>query len=348
MDLYTLQKMMTHKVPDDDAAIRAPYRDDALKRGANVMSRIVARQRRPEGSFDIANCDVKAGKGRKVVMVPFLLLAEWYNSDIKAREADMPKMATSEARDHFTELINRAAHQGERTVIRRRGKGMAAIIPMEDFDLFEKVEDLIDRDLLEKAEARRFGRRDDPVGEGEGGRGPVDGGVPLPDQNFPTGRQRRIARSRRTCAGGSSRRLTRSRRIPALAGRGRSKARKPRTGSAWGIIGSCTRCTTACFCVLVMNVGHRREVTGGPDAASGDSRPLSGGRRQAGFLPPLPRITRRDHQQEVAMKNPPKKKTPNNPRLKNARSASKKTSPPPLPLILRIVLHPIPPTFYDS
>jgi len=86
-------------------------------------------------------------------------LTEWYNSDIKAREADMPKMATSEARDKFTELINRAAYQGERTVIRRRGKGMAAIIPMEDFDLLEKVEDLIDRDLLKKArvEVRKKG-----------------------------------------------------------------------------------------------------------------------------------------------------------------------------------------------
>jgi acetyl-CoA carboxylase carboxyltransferase component len=29
------------------------------------------------------------------------------------------------------------------------------------------------------------------------------------------------------------------------------------------------------------------------DQSSGDSRPFSGGRRQAGFLPPLPRITRR-------------------------------------------------------
>jgi len=71
----------------------------------------------------------------------------------------MPKMATSEARDNFTELINRAAYSGERTVIRRRGKGMAAIVPMEDFDLLEKVEDLIDRDLLKKAraEVRRAG-----------------------------------------------------------------------------------------------------------------------------------------------------------------------------------------------
>jgi prevent-host-death family protein len=83
-------------------------------------------------------------------------LSSWPNGTIRTlrrREADMPKMATSEARDNFTELINRAAFQGERTVIRRRGKGMAAIVPMEDFDLLEKVEDLIDRDLLKKARA---------------------------------------------------------------------------------------------------------------------------------------------------------------------------------------------------
>ena len=65
----------------------------------------------------------------------------------------MAKMGTSEARGNFTELVNRAAYKGERTVIRRRGKGMAAIVPMEDFDLLEKVEDLIDRDLLKKARA---------------------------------------------------------------------------------------------------------------------------------------------------------------------------------------------------
>jgi prevent-host-death family protein len=65
----------------------------------------------------------------------------------------MPKMGTSEARNNFTDLINRAAYKGERTIIRRRGKGMAAIVPMEDYDLLEKMEDLIDRDLLKKAQA---------------------------------------------------------------------------------------------------------------------------------------------------------------------------------------------------
>ena len=65
----------------------------------------------------------------------------------------MPKAAASEARGRFSELVNRAAYMGERTVIRRRGKGMAAIVPIEDFELLEKVEDLVDRDVLKKARA---------------------------------------------------------------------------------------------------------------------------------------------------------------------------------------------------
>lgn len=41
VDLYTLQKMMTHKSPMMTQRY-AHLRDDALKRGSNVMSRIVA------------------------------------------------------------------------------------------------------------------------------------------------------------------------------------------------------------------------------------------------------------------------------------------------------------------
>lgn len=63
----------------------------------------------------------------------------------------MPKMGTSEARDQFTELINRAAYKGERTVIRRRGKDLAAIVPVEDLQILEELEDAADRVAARKA-----------------------------------------------------------------------------------------------------------------------------------------------------------------------------------------------------
>ena len=63
----------------------------------------------------------------------------------------MPKMGTSEARDQFTELINRAAYKGERTVIRRRGKDLAAIVPVEDLRILEELEDATDRVAARKA-----------------------------------------------------------------------------------------------------------------------------------------------------------------------------------------------------
>jgi integrase len=48
VDLYTLQKMMTHKSPMMTQRY-AHLRDDALKRGSNVMSRIVKEAKEAEG-----------------------------------------------------------------------------------------------------------------------------------------------------------------------------------------------------------------------------------------------------------------------------------------------------------
>ncbi len=56
-------------------------------------------------------------------------------------------ITASEARDEFAEVINRVAYGGERVVI-RRDKELAAIIPMEDLRLLERLiereEDRID------------------------------------------------------------------------------------------------------------------------------------------------------------------------------------------------------------
>jgi prevent-host-death family protein len=42
---------------------------------------------------------------------------------------------TVDAKEEFSELVNRVAHQKERIVLTRRGKDIAAIVPIEDLDL---------------------------------------------------------------------------------------------------------------------------------------------------------------------------------------------------------------------
>ena len=44
----------------------------------------------------------------------------------------MVRMNTSDVRHEFAEVINRAAYRGERIVLHRRGKDVAAIISLED------------------------------------------------------------------------------------------------------------------------------------------------------------------------------------------------------------------------
>ena len=56
----------------------------------------------------------------------------------------MTKLAASKVRDSFADTINRVAYRGERIVLRRRGKDLVAIVPMEDLALIERMEDEID------------------------------------------------------------------------------------------------------------------------------------------------------------------------------------------------------------
>ena len=55
-----------------------------------------------------------------------------------------------ELRQSLADLLNRAEYQGERIVIHRRGKDAAAIVPIADLKLLER--------LLEEAEDRLDGK----------------------------------------------------------------------------------------------------------------------------------------------------------------------------------------------
>jgi prevent-host-death family protein len=58
-----------------------------------------------------------------------------------------------DARSRLADTINRVTAGGERVVLERRGKGVAALVSMQDLELLEAMED--QRDLRAARRARR-------------------------------------------------------------------------------------------------------------------------------------------------------------------------------------------------
>ena len=56
----------------------------------------------------------------------------------------MGHLPARKARDGFADTINRVAYGKERVVLRRRGKEVAAVVPIDDLRLLEELEDRID------------------------------------------------------------------------------------------------------------------------------------------------------------------------------------------------------------
>lgn len=61
------------------------------------------------------------------------------------------QLTTSTARSQFADIISRAEYAGERTVVHRRKKPVAAIVPIEDLELIERYEDELDLRSIRKA-----------------------------------------------------------------------------------------------------------------------------------------------------------------------------------------------------
>ncbi|NNC19431.1 type II toxin-antitoxin system Phd/YefM family antitoxin [Corallococcus exiguus] len=64
----------------------------------------------------------------------------------------MMEVSITEARDDLAELLNRAAYGKERLVLTRHGKKLVAVIPFEDLQALEALEDRRD---IQKADAAR-------------------------------------------------------------------------------------------------------------------------------------------------------------------------------------------------
>lgn len=56
----------------------------------------------------------------------------------------MANIPTVKAREQFAEIVNRAAYGKERITLTRRGKSIAAVVPIEDVELLEELENRLD------------------------------------------------------------------------------------------------------------------------------------------------------------------------------------------------------------
>jgi prevent-host-death family protein len=62
------------------------------------------------------------------------------------------KYTIAEARTHLTDVLNKASYGKERIEVLRRNKPIAYIVPIEDVEMLEKIEDMMD---IQDADARK-------------------------------------------------------------------------------------------------------------------------------------------------------------------------------------------------
>ena len=77
----------------------------------------------------------------------------------------MKEITTAEARKQLAELLNRAAYGKERFVVTRHGKGLVAIVPLEDVTLLDRLRALLTRKEFEAALAEVEASRPRPGDE---------------------------------------------------------------------------------------------------------------------------------------------------------------------------------------
>ncbi|WP_460775234.1 type II toxin-antitoxin system Phd/YefM family antitoxin [Nocardiopsis nanhaiensis] len=71
----------------------------------------------------------------------------------------MATMGAGDARENFSDTLNRVAYGNERVTITRRGRAVAALISAEDLELLEALEDARDAAELRAAIADDDGER---------------------------------------------------------------------------------------------------------------------------------------------------------------------------------------------
>jgi prevent-host-death family protein len=61
------------------------------------------------------------------------------------------RIAASKAREKFADVLDEVAVRGERILLERHGKSVAALISAEDLELLEALEDRYDVDLVRRS-----------------------------------------------------------------------------------------------------------------------------------------------------------------------------------------------------
>jgi prevent-host-death family protein len=51
----------------------------------------------------------------------------------------MTRLTASQTRTAFADVLNRVAYGGERIVVHRRGKDLAALVPMKEYERLERI-----------------------------------------------------------------------------------------------------------------------------------------------------------------------------------------------------------------
>jgi prevent-host-death family protein len=70
----------------------------------------------------------------------------------------MSRIAASEVRKKFATILNEVAFGGERVLLHWHGKDVAAVVPIEDLELLEALEDKMDLKTARRALAEKGSR----------------------------------------------------------------------------------------------------------------------------------------------------------------------------------------------
>ena len=63
----------------------------------------------------------------------------------------MVRIPASKVRQNFSDILNRVAYRGERIVLRRRGKDLVAVVPLQDLQFMDELEERLDLEAAQKA-----------------------------------------------------------------------------------------------------------------------------------------------------------------------------------------------------
>ena len=63
----------------------------------------------------------------------------------------MAVLEITKAKDAFSDTVNRTAYGKERIILTRRGKPLAALVPMEDIELLDRLENAADAEEVRQA-----------------------------------------------------------------------------------------------------------------------------------------------------------------------------------------------------